>query len=163
VRWSQDGAQIELTQKGDYPYDSHVVFEVKTSKETNFAVNLRVPAWAEKASVSVNGKREIATAGAFARVERKWKNGDRIDLELPMATRLEAVDAPHPETVAPVVGPLVLFAIADTEPTVTRAQLLAAKKVGAKSWQVETAGSTIKMLPWTEIEEEPYTTYLKAA
>ena len=45
-----------------------------------------------------------------------------------MKARLEAVDAQHPETVALLVGPVVLFAITDAEPKVTRAQLLAAKK-----------------------------------
>jgi hypothetical protein len=39
--------------------------------------------------------------------------------------------------------------------------LLAAKKSGAQSWQVETASGTLKMLPWTEIEDKGYTTYLR--
>jgi hypothetical protein len=60
-----------------------------------------------------------------------------------------------------VTGPLVLFAITDSQPSVTRAQLLAAKKSGAQSWQVETASGTLKMLPWTEIEDKGYTTYLR--
>ena len=47
LRWTQDGAQISLTQKSEYPYDSHVQFEVKASRPAEFAVNLRIPAWAE--------------------------------------------------------------------------------------------------------------------
>jgi len=161
VRWIQDGAQVALTQKSEYPHDSHVQLEVKTSKAADFAVNLRIPAWAEKASVSVNGKPEAAAAGSFARIEREWKNGDRIELELPMTTRLEAVNAQHPQTVALLVGPLVLFAIGESQPSVTRAQLLAAKRTGAQSWQVETAGGAMKMLSWTAIGEEQYSTYLQ--
>jgi hypothetical protein len=64
--------------------------------------------------------------------------------------------------VALLVGPLVLFAITEAEPKVTRAQLLAAKKSGTQSWQVETAGGPLKMLPFTGIGEEPYTTYVRA-
>jgi DUF1680 family protein len=94
-------------------------------------------------------------------LQREWKNGDRIDLELPLTTRLEAVDPKHPETVALMVGPLVLFAITEAQPVVTRAQLLAAKKTGAQSWQVETAGGAVKMLSWVGIGEEEYTTYLR--
>ena len=60
-------------------------------------------------------------------------------MELPLKARLEAVDAQHADTVALLVGPIVLFAITDSQPAVTRAQLLAAKKTGAQSWQVETA------------------------
>jgi hypothetical protein len=161
LKWVQSGAQIELTQKSEYPYDSRVLFEVKTSRAAEFALNLRIPDWAEGASVSVNGKREAAQAGSFARVEREWKDGDRIDLELPLKARLEAIDAQHPETVALLVGPVVLFAVTDAEPKVTRAQLLAAKKSGAQSWQVEAAGGVMKMLPFTGIEDQEYTTYLR--
>jgi DUF1680 family protein len=161
LRWTQGGSQISLTQKSEYPYDSHIQLEVKTSKPAEFAVNLRIPAWAEQASVSVNGKREAASAGSFARVERQWRTGDRIDLELPLTMRLEAIDAQHPETVAVVVGPVVLFAITDAEPKVTRGQLLAAKRIGAQSWQIETAGGPVKMLPFTAIGDQEYTTYLR--
>jgi DUF1680 family protein len=163
VRWTQDGAQISLTQRGDYPYEPHMTFEVKTSKRVDFGVNLRIPSWAEGASVTVNGKHESATAGSFARVKRKWKSGDGIELELPLKTRLEAVDSAHPDTRALLSGPLVLFAAGDAQLSVTRDQLMAAKKTGAKSWQVEAADGAIKMLPWTEIGEEPYTTYLQVA
>ena len=161
LRWTQGGAQIAVTQKSEYPYDSQVQFEVKVSKPAEFAVNLRIPAWAEEASVLVNGKREAAQAGSFARVQRQWKSGDRIELELPMKARLEAVDPQHGDTVGLLVGPVVLFAITDGEPKVTRAQLLAAKKTGAQSWQVETAGGAMKMLPFTEIGDEAYSTYLR--
>jgi uncharacterized protein len=161
LRWTQGAAQITLTQKSEYPYGSHVQFELTASKPTEFALHLRIPAWAEGASVGVNGKREPAQPGSFARLQRMWKTGDRIDLELPMKTRLEAVDPQHPETVALVVGPLVLFAMTDAEPRVTRAQLLAAKNTGAQSWQVETASGPMKMLPFTVIGEEQYSTYLR--
>ena len=161
VSWTSNGAQIVLKQQGEYPYNSHVQFEVTASRPAAFALNLRIPAWAEKASISVNGKREAASAGSFARVEREWKTGDRIDLDLPMTARLEAIDAQHADTVALLVGPLVLFAITDPQPSVTRAQLLAAKNIGMQTWQVETAGGPVRMLPFTAIEDEQYSTYLR--
>ena len=161
VRWTQGGAQIALTQKSAYPYDTQVEFEVKASKAVEFAVNLRIPAWAEGASVAVNGRRQAVQAGIFATFWREWKTGDLIEVELPMKARLEAVDAQHPETVGLLVGPVVLFAITDADPHVTRAQLLAVKKIGAEGWQVETASGTMKMLPFTRIGEEKYSTYVR--
>jgi DUF1680 family protein len=163
LRWTQGAAQITLTQKSEYPYGSHVQFEVTASKPTEFALHLRIPAWAEGMSVTVNGKREPAQPGSFARLQRVWKTGDHIDLDLPLKSRLEAIDPQHPETVALLVGPVVLFAITDAEPKVTRAQLLAAKKTAAQSWQVETAGGPLKMSPFTAIEEEEYSTYLRVS
>lgn len=165
LRWTQDesthgGAQIELTQTSDYPYDSQVQFEVKTSKAAEFAVNLRIPDWAAGASIAVNGKRHAAQAGGFARVQRKWKNGDRIELELPLTARLEPIDAQHANTVALLVGPLVLFG--DQVPGLMRANLLAAKRMAPGIWHVSPdANVVMKMLSWTMLEDQPYTTYLR--
>jgi len=163
LRWTQGGSQVELKQKGEYPYDAHVQLEVTASQPVEFSLNLRIPAWAEKGSIAVNGKRQKAQPGTFAQVQRQWTTGDRIDVELPLTTRLEAIDAQHPETVALVVGPLVLFAVGEPQSAVTRAQLLAAKKMAPGLWHVEAGGPipVMKMLAWTEIEDQPYTTYLR--
>jgi uncharacterized protein len=162
VQWSQGGATISLTQKSAYPFDSLVQFEVTASKPSEFAVNFRIPMWAEGASISVNGKRAPGAAipGSFARVQRKWKTGDRVELELPLTKRLEPIDPRHPKTVALLCGPLVLFAITESAPVVTGPQLLSAKKVGKQDWQVETAAGPLKMLPFTAISDEQYSTYL---
>jgi len=162
LRWTQGGAEIALTQKSKYPCDAHVQFVVKASRAAEFAVNLRIPAWAEGASVAVNGKRETVSAGSFARVPREWKDGDRIDIELPMKARLEAIDAQHPETVALVVGPIVLFALGNP-PTATRAQLLAVKKMIPEIWHVDAGGEVMKLMPFTAIEDQEYTTYLRVS
>src|SRR6202166_2333055 len=161
LRFTQNGAQIALTQKSEYPCDSHVQFDVKASKSAKFVLSLRIPAWAEGASISVNGKREAAQAGSFAQVRRHWNSGDRVDLELPMKARLEEVDRQHAETVGLLVGPVVLFAVTDAEPRVTRAQMLAVNKTDAQNWQVETADGPMKMLPFTAIGDESYSTYLR--
>ena len=161
VLWMQDGAQVALTQKGEYPYEPQVAFAVKTSKAARFAVNLRIPAWASGASVTVNGKRGDGEAGTFAHVEREWKDGDRIELELPMKARLEAVDAGHPEMVALLVGPLVLFG--DQMPGLKREHLLAAQRMAREVWHVSADGNVVmKMVPWTALgEDQSYTTYLR--
>lgn len=55
-----------------------------------FAVMMRIPGWAERAKVTVNGKRARAGArpGTYASVRRTWKAGDEILLTLPMRVRL---------------------------------------------------------------------------
>jgi len=165
VRWSQDGAQIALTQESRYPFDSVVQFKVKTARVGNFTLNFRIPAWASGASISLNGRRlptEIIP-GTFAAVQREWKTGDHVELDLPMALRLEPVDPQHPQTVALMFGPLVLFAITDAQPSLTRADLLAARRMDRRSWQVRTATAPLKMVPFTDIGEEQYSTYLRVA
>jgi uncharacterized protein len=163
LRWTQDGAQLALTQQGQYPFENIVQFDVKTSKAADFTMSFRIPAWATGASISVNGRRQNATLtpGSFAAIHRRWSNGDRVELDLPMMLRLEPVDPQHPQTVALLFGPLVLFAITDTQPALTRAELLGAKRIDQRSWQVKLGGGAIKMLPFTEIGEEQYSTYLR--
>jgi hypothetical protein len=162
VRWRQNGADVALTQEGLYPFDSLVQFTVTISKARNFTLNLRIPAWAEGASVSINGRGSVdAVPGTFAAISREWNDGDRIELNLPMRTRLEPIDSQHPNTVALLVGPLVLFPITDTQPSMSRADLLAAKRIDHRSWQVKSARGPLPLLPFTDIKDEPYTTYVR--
>jgi DUF1680 family protein len=89
------------------------------------------------------------------------ENRHRVELDLPMTMRLEPVDPQHPQIVALLFGPLVLFAISDAQPSITRADLLAAKRMNQRGWQVKTAGAPARMLPFTDIGEEQYSTYLR--
>ena len=164
VRFRKGNASIELTQNGTYPFTDIVQFQLKTSRPAGFRISLRIPAWAEDASISVNGKRVMPRPPRerSQAVHREWKTGDSIELELPSKARIAAVDAQHPDTVAVLHGPLVLFASANPPPRVTRKQLLAAKQEGTR-WQVETAEGSMTLLPFTAIAEEQYSTYLRVS
>ena len=161
VSWNMDGAQLRLTQAGAYPLEPSVQFELQMSRPAELALHLRIPAWAEAASLSINGKRQRLqlAPGTFASVRRLWKSGDRVELELPMRMRLAAVDPQHPDTVALLYGPLVLFAIGGAS-GITRKQLLTAQRVGPQKWRLETANGPVAMLPFVAIKDEEYSTYL---
>ena len=163
VRWSVGGAQVRLTQAGTYPFETLIRFELELSRPAEFALRLRIPAWADAATVSVNGKRQPLeiVPGRFASLLRTWRTGDRIELELPMRMRLEAIDPQHPDTVALIYGPIVLFAITNMPKGVTRKQLLAVKRTGPQSWQIETANGPVAMLPFIAIDDQQYSAYLK--
>lgn len=165
LRWKQGDAEITLTQKSNYPFESNVQFEMSASKPKDFSLNFRIPSWADDALLNVNGKRitDPIVPGKFARIQRQWKTGDRIELELPMRPRIEPINEHHPNTVALMSGPLVLFAMTDTAQTITKTQLLAAKKVGPQKWQAATATGPLDFLPFTAIADEPYTTYVNVS
>lgn len=167
LRWMQDGAAMSLTQEGEYPYEENVTFRVTNSKPVELTLNFRIPEWAEGAQISVNGTRQkgLAVPGQFAAVRREWATGDRVELELPLKMRLEAISARHADTVALMRGPLVLMAVKQEQegpvPQMTRAQLLAAERVSERQWQVSAASGPVRMLPFTSLGERPYTTYVK--
>ena len=53
LRWEEDGAQLSLTQSGNYPYDGKVAFSLEVSKPVDMTLHLRIPAWgAERRSAS---------------------------------------------------------------------------------------------------------------
>ena len=167
LRWTENGAALSLMQEGDYPYEDHVAFTMTASVPTELTLNLRVPAWVEGASVFVNGTRQkgLAVPGQFAAVQREWKTGDRVELELPLKLRLDPIDGRHPDTVALVRGPLVLMAVKLEQqsplPRLTRQQLLSAGRVSERQWQVTSSEGPVKMLPFTSLGDLPYTTYVK--
>jgi DUF1680 family protein len=166
LRWTQDSEQAALRQTGSYPEQSHVQLELTLSKPKEFALCLRIPAWAEAASISVNGKTLLQPAlpGTFAELRREWKNGDQVELELPTSLRLEPLDSRHTNLVALLSGPLVLFAMRDQELSgLTRQQLLAVQRTGPSRWQTETKSGAITFRPFTAINEEGYSTYLQVS
>lgn len=162
LRWTQNGADVSLTQNTLYPFNSQIEFQLTTSSQREFTLNFRIPTWAEGASLSVNGKRvqDSVVPGGFAAVKRHWRAGDRIDLDLPLTKRLEPVDPRHANTVALLSGPLVLFPIGEPSSAVSRQQLLSATKVGKSSWRAETAGTPLALLPFTAISDQQYSMYL---
>lgn len=165
LSWVQEGNQVALTQGGAYPLESVVQLNVKAARPVRFALSLRIPAWAANASVSINGKRlpDAAKPGNFATIEREWKSGDLVELELPMALRIESLDSHHEDSVALCSGPLVLFPIGKGPHALTRSQLLAVKRIGPGHWRSEADNPGLDFLPFMAIKEEPYSTYLKLA
>lgn len=163
VRWSVDGTAVTITQSGPYPFDGEVQFQLKMSRSARFDLFLRMPEWARQGSIAVNGKRshESWHPGSFARIARKWKDGDHVTLELAMENRLLAISPQHPDIVALVRGPLALFAIGAELPNITREQLLGARKIGAQEWQLQSAKGPITLLPFTAIGDENYSLYLQ--
>jgi DUF1680 family protein len=166
VKWTDGSGRYALTQQTKYPLEHTVQIQLSASRPFEHTLNLRIPAWAEKDPIlSVNGKRVASPArpGSFASIRRTWKDGDRVELELPMALRLEPVDASHANLVALVHGPLVLFAVADPQPSFEHNALLQAKpaKNSAGDWIANSVdGSSVVMRPFMSIDKESYSTYV---
>jgi uncharacterized protein len=87
----KDGSGLKLTQETDYPWDGLITLTVDAVESKKpFAVKLRIPEWAEGATLSVNGAPVSAPPmpGQYAEIHRQWKTGDSISLNLPMNARL---------------------------------------------------------------------------
>ena len=106
------GTEVLLQQKTRYPWEGEVRLLVEPERETEFAVNVRLPAWCSEPRLQVNGRpvAPVERVRGYARIQRLWRRGDRIELSLPMPVqRVQAhpkVDADRGR-VALQRGPLV--------------------------------------------------------
>jgi hypothetical protein len=83
-RYSDDLTFVEETA---YPYGEEIVLRVEASKGKHpLKLRLRIPGWCSGASLTVNGKdaRIALPAGTFVSLNRKWRDGDKVVLRLPM-------------------------------------------------------------------------------
>ncbi len=165
LRWREGGADCTLEQEGDYPWGDTVRMRVSASPATRFTLRLRVPAWAEGATVRVNGQpAAVHVQAGFTTLARIWSTGDTVELSLPMSLRLVPIPAAagksHQNTAALVRGPLVLFALGAGPHQVSRKAALAARQTGAREWTVATRKGPLRLVPFTEVGDSAYATYL---
>jgi DUF1680 family protein len=108
---------IRLTQQTSFPEEQGATLIVSGAKPVDVDLKLRVPYWAKTGSVKVNGRTVPAFAdpGSYLVLRGPWKNGDRIELTLPMS--LHAAPMPDKGSLQAVMyGPLVLAARFAEEP-----------------------------------------------
>lgn len=82
-----NGAKISLAQVTDYPADGRIRVTVDAvSTKNDLSLYFRVPRWSGNAQLKVNGKPVEAdlTKGEYAEINRSWRAGDVIELDLDM-------------------------------------------------------------------------------
>ncbi|USI74585.1 glycoside hydrolase family 127 protein [Sphingomonas morindae] len=105
--WRARGATVALAT--GYPFDGAVRLTLeRLARPGAFTIALRIPGWAEGATLTVNGAPvEAARSAGYAVLRRRWRAGDTIGLALPLALRLEPTPG-DPDLVTVLRGPLVL-------------------------------------------------------
>ena len=81
---------VKIAEKTDYPFEEKIDFNLsfpsKKDKKAFFPFHLRIPAWCNNPVITINGEAVsiAAHSGEIVRINREWKDGDHIQLELPM-------------------------------------------------------------------------------
>jgi len=157
-----DGLPVSIRQDTRYPLDPRVDIDVTPAREGRFSLMLRAPAWAGPDSrILVNGRPSgvAMRPGAFAELDRLWRAGDRVTIVFDMALRLEPLNAAHPDVVALLTGPLVLFPIDPQETRLDRAQWLSARRRGPTEWVASSVAGDVVLKPFMAIGDERYRLY----
>ncbi|MCJ7630227.1 MAG: glycoside hydrolase family 127 protein, partial [Longimicrobiales bacterium] len=96
---------VRIRQETRYPWEGSVRIQVDPETEASFSLFVRIPGWAGGSvmpgdlyrfvnggsgdpTVRVNGRvTPLALEGGYARLQRSWRAGDEVELELPMPVR----------------------------------------------------------------------------
>lgn len=79
------GHSLVIRQDTAYPRDGAITITLKLEQAERFALNLRIPTWSFENSLTVNGQAMTGlTAGEYYVIDREWKDGDVLELNLEM-------------------------------------------------------------------------------
>lgn len=104
-----EGKNVTLTQTTNYPFDENVTISLASDGDVAFPLYLRIPEWANGATVKVNGQAVAAegAAGKYVCLNRIWKNNDKVELTFPMEMSVDTWEQ-NKGSVSVNYGPLTL-------------------------------------------------------
>ncbi len=142
------GTTIRLRQETSFPWEDSVALTVRCDQPAHFGLTLRIPGWCDDAAIKVNGNAIDAAVArkGYIRIEREWRNGDLVEMTLPM--RAKRVYA-HPEVsqdtgkVALQRGPIVYCLEETDNPTQRHRILLPDDTILASSYEEHLLGGVV--------------------
>ena len=162
VEWPERG--IKLRQETRFPEDGKAAFAIAVEHPVEMALHLRIPYWATRGgSVKLNGETLpiFSSPSSYLTIDRVWKNGDRVELDLPMSLRAEPLLG-DPSRVAAMYGPLVLAGRLGSN-GLTPEMLQAEYDTAPRGRPAEVAAldsRTPEKLDWIEASSQPLTFHL---
>lgn len=113
LNWEEKNITIEQTTA--FPKGDNTKLTIKGKGK--FDIKVRVPKWATKGFfVTINGKNKKVNAlpGTYLTLNRKWKNGDTIELKMPFSFHLDPVM--DQQNIASLFFGPILLAAQETDP-----------------------------------------------
>lgn len=81
----KQNTEVTIDEVTDYPFGNKIDFNLSMQRPVAFPFHIRIPVWCKEASILLNGQPfKTQKGGEIAVIERTWKSGDRITLQLPM-------------------------------------------------------------------------------
>lgn len=83
------GKTVEITEETDYPFRGSVSLTINAKEPVRFPIELRIPGWADSVSIRYRNKVVTVRGEDHCRLYERWRNGDRITIEIPLNLRSE--------------------------------------------------------------------------
>jgi DUF1680 family protein len=183
VSWAEKGVRVR--QETRFPEAASTALLVSCDKPVRMALSIRVPAWVSGAAgVKVNGRAAEVSAspGSYIKIDRTWNSGDRIEMDLPMELRREAMpDDPAMQGV--FYGPLLLagqfgrdgltreLVVGPMGPQVKKAPPAVIPSLAAnesiqpadRPLTFRATGAQVTLVPFNQVTDQRYTVYWKVS
>ncbi len=107
LNWKEKG--LILKQETAFPYEEKSKLILTLDQPDKFSLFIRYPVWAKGLTVKINGSnhRVKVSPSSYIEINRRWKDGDTIEVFLPMRARVE--EMPNvPDYLAIMYGPILL-------------------------------------------------------
>ncbi|MCX7974171.1 MAG: glycoside hydrolase family 127 protein, partial [Candidatus Aminicenantes bacterium] len=109
LEWVTAQGKVKIRLETDYPEAEKINLQVDPEKTTSFTFHFRIPSWSKAMEIKINGTEQSFDfrPGNWAKINRRWQPGDRIEIKIPLEFRRVPIDQWHPDRVAIVRGPVV--------------------------------------------------------
>jgi uncharacterized protein len=88
VRTAVQNTPLHVKEETEYPFRGTIRVTLNPDSPLRFRLLLRVPAWANGATIQVNGTPEPPPEpNSFAHVQRTWNAGDVVEIKFPLKPR----------------------------------------------------------------------------
>jgi hypothetical protein len=80
------GTEVKIREETDYPFGETIRLKLSTPSPVSFPLYLRIPGWCKEAGIKINSRpvSPKTRACSYAVLNREWKEGDTVELNLPM-------------------------------------------------------------------------------
>jgi DUF1680 family protein len=75
---------VEITQETSYPESEKIKLTFKMQEKRYIELFIRIPEWAEGATVTETGVKYVANPGTYSQILRKWGDGDTVEINFPI-------------------------------------------------------------------------------
>lgn len=99
---------IQLYAETNYPTTGTVLLHIEPDHPIHFPLRLRVPEWATNFTADIAQDHLVGRPGQFLIINRNWKRGDTVRLNMPLSARAIPGIREFSEDVAVARGPQVL-------------------------------------------------------
>jgi hypothetical protein len=156
-----------LRQDTKFPAEQATTLTVKTAEPQMRTVRVRIPGWcAEGGSVAVNGRKleAFGQAGSYLAITRTWKDGDKIEVSLPMTKW--ALPLPGDDTLAAqMFGPMVMAGLMGEGPKDGPMKIggYGTRAEGMPKPEAAPVVGSLQTMPLYHVTDEKYAVYWKTA